>query len=366
MVGKNEIESPRLRALSNSENIDQALSSFWSEIESNGAPLIEEIEGDESHKLVTFIVRKEAGIERAAVASAVTGYYTTFENTVLSHLVGTDIMYRSVRVRNRTRTMYQLAVNYHEEPALIGSNWIQYAESWKPDPLNKNIQPFDLEKDGFGWADRVFSILELPDAFEDEYSFERGVPQGERLEFTLEDNLGQSREIWAYLPHGYDDKEKYPLLVFTDGWIYFDNMRTPTILDNLIAEGKIPPVIALFVNHPHGMRSKELYIDDNFINFFSTRFVDWLESQFSVSTAENRILVGNAAGGVFATYFALKHPDIFGGVISSSASFQYRGPDNGEPGWVIREYVEKERQNIRFYIDIGTLEQDPAVDNGGN
>jgi enterochelin esterase family protein len=371
MVDRCEIDSPTLQKLFESVNQgnSQEISSFWSQIERNGTPLIEDIEGFLTHKLVTFIVRNEPGIDRAAIACSLTGYSNTIKDTQLRLLPGTDILYRSVKARNGTRTMYQIGLNYNEEPAQIGSNWIRHAETWKPDPLNKHIQSMDLEKDGFGWADREFSTLELPDAFEDKYSSENeGVPKGERLEYSLEDaKIGQSRNVWAYLPPGYDKSTAYPLIVFTDGWLYYENMSAPTTLDNLIYEEKIPPVIAIFINHTPGNRSKELYCNEDFIDFVSTQFVGWFENEFSVSDSPNdRIVVGHAAGGFFASFLALHRPDLFGGVISTSASYWYRGSDNEEPGWVIRQYVEKEKQNIRFYIDIGTLEQDPAVDNGGN
>jgi len=61
--------------------------------------------------------------------------------------------------------------------------------------------------------------------------------------------LGNERPIWIYTPHRYAaDKNPYGLLVLSDGGLYVNTARVATTLDNLIAAGLIPPLVAVMVD----------------------------------------------------------------------------------------------------------------------
>ena len=78
------------------------------------------------------------------------------------------------------------------------------------------------------------------------------VPAGrvQRDKFTSK-LLGNERPIWIYTPHGYAaGKKPYGLLVLTDGGLYVNTARVATTLDNLIAAGLIPPLVAVMVENP--------------------------------------------------------------------------------------------------------------------
>ncbi|MBN1447828.1 MAG: hypothetical protein JXA28_07840, partial [Bacteroidetes bacterium] len=60
--------------------------------------------------------------------------------------------------------------------------------------------------------------------------------------------LGNLRPIRIYLPPGYDQgSDRYPVALFHDGMNYLTLAHAATVLDNLIHEGRIPPVIAVFI-----------------------------------------------------------------------------------------------------------------------
>src|SRR5262245_55728496 len=117
------------------------------------------------------------------------------------------------------------------------------------DPLNSRVHVFpdDDENNVKGWQS---SIVELPDAPTQPWSVPiAGVPAGDlvlhRFQSTI---LGEEHRVWIYTPHGYHPQhEPYSLLVLFDGWFYINLIPTPVILDNLIAAGRIPPLVTLFV-----------------------------------------------------------------------------------------------------------------------
>ena len=92
-----------------------------------------------------------------------------------------------------------------------------------------------------------------------------GVAQG-RLEGPFEFRAaafpGTVRRYWVYVPVGYDPARPPNLLVFQDGQRATNPggaLRVPAVLDNLIAQGAIPPTLGVFVT-PGNM--SEHYPDD--------------------------------------------------------------------------------------------------------
>src|SRR5439155_4003395 len=123
-------------------------------------------------------------------------------------------------------------------------------------------------------------------------------------------------------------------------------VQTPTILDNLIAEGKIPPLIALLVNSQR-TRSRDLVCSASFADFLAKELVPWARKNYHVSADPARAIVaGSSYGGLCATYAAGRHPRVFGNVLSQSGSFSYypgwqQNPADytTETGWLTRQFA---------------------------
>ncbi len=92
-----------------------------------------------------------------------------------------------------------------------------------------------------------------------ECTLKEGVPQGTVHEFTMssEDSKfypgikgAYKRQVFVYVPSQYKPGTAAPLLVVHDGASYAK--RLPPILDNLIAEKRLPPIIAVMLHHGGG------------------------------------------------------------------------------------------------------------------
>lgn len=352
-----EPESPRLlalkRALESGRGAD-ALGQFWREVERAGAPLVEPIKGDEENLLVTFLRRDGAAVKFVAV-------FPLARVNPLPHLFerieGTDLWFRSYRLRRDARFEYHISAQDSlapfaaREPTGAGG-WL---EDLRPDPLNPRrfVEPLDEQSpDGSPF---VSSVVELPGAPPQPYVAERaGVKKG-RVELIRYEGgvFGGGRRVWVYTPPGYRRAGRpYRLLVLFDGWQYTHTIPVPTILDNMIADGALPPTVAVMIDKKE--RVKELYLNPSFADFVAGEFMKWVRARYNVTRSPRESVVGGLSlGGVAAAYTAMRHPSVFGGVLSQSGAFQYRHED---PDGLIRRFTKIARLPVRFYLEAGLLE----------
>ncbi|HEX8293291.1 MAG TPA: alpha/beta hydrolase-fold protein [Pyrinomonadaceae bacterium] len=355
-AGSEEPESPRLSALRRAlgEGRGGAVEEFWREAAREGSPLVESIKGDEENLLVTFLWRDGAAEKYVAV-------FPFARVNPLPHLFarveGTDVWFRSYRLRRDARFEYMVAAHDSltpfaaREPAGAGG-WLA---SLRPDPLNPRrfVEPPDEESPGEG--EYVSSYLELPGAPPQPFVRERaGVRRGrvELIRYGGGEAEG-GRRVWVYTPPGYGPGGgPYRLLVLFDGWQYTHQIPTPTILDNMLADGVIPPTVAVMVDERD--RVEQFYLNPSFADFVAGELVPWVRRRYRVTLRpRGAVLGGLSLGGVAAAYTALRHPEVFGGVLSQSGAFQYRPED---PGGLIRQLAQSARRPLRFYLEAGLLE----------
>jgi enterochelin esterase-like enzyme len=146
--------------------------------------------------------------------------------------------------------------------------------------------------------------------------------------------LGYQLSYSTYVPAGFDAKIKgYPVLYVTDGYEYrhekMGNMIT--IVDNLIATGKIKPIVIVFVDHrepayrSNNRRMNELAMNEKYLKFFTEELIPEIEKQHPVTGGpEQRGILGTSMGGLTAAYFAFSRPDIFGLAGIQSPAFWFR------------------------------------------
>ena len=348
-------ESPRLLALKSALESGRggALDEFWRGVEREGAPLVEPIKDDDENLLVTFLRRDGAAVKFVAV-------FPFARVNPLPHLFarmeGTDLWYRSYRLRRDARFEYLVAAHDSlvpfaaKEPAGAGG-WL---EDLRPDPLNPRrlVEPPDGESPGAG--EYVSSYLELPGAPPQPFVRERpGVERGRVELIRYGGATGEGRRVWVYTPPGYKPAGRpYRLLVLFDGWQYTHAIPTPTILDNMIADGALPPTVAVMIDQRD--RMKELYLNPSFADFVAGELVPWVRRRYHVARSPRGAVVGGLSlGGVAAAYTAMRHPEVFGGVLSQSGAYQYR-PE--EPDSLIRRFATRARVAVRFYLEAGLLE----------
>src|SRR5262249_28260586 len=136
--------------------------------------------------------------------------------------------------------------------------------------------------------------------------------------------LGNERSVWVYTPPGYTpDGEPCGLLLLFDGAGYKGTVPAPTILDNLLAEGEIPPLVAVLVDNPDPQaRSRELPCHPPLVDCLAEELLPWLEQHYHITADPARRIVGGASyGGLAAAFVGFERPDLFGNVLAQSGSF---------------------------------------------
>ena len=238
--------------------------------------------------------------------------------------------------------------------------------------------------------------LDLP-AFGPLSYLQPGVPSGtvsEKIVHTSKIYDGMKSEYWIYVPAQYDPKVPAALMVFQDGsgYIHRDgNNPTLNVIDNLIAQKKIPVMIAVFINPgdiadspgtptynfvkaysdkwhrtlKDSMRST-LYdtVSDRYARFLRDEVLADVQSHYNLrKDAYSWAITGLSSGGICSFNAAWQMPDRFSRVISwigSFTSIQWKEdpalPDGGQ------DYAEKilreSKRNIRVWLQDGSTDQE--------
>lgn len=357
------VVSPRLAALQEDlrNGNAAALGRFWKEVERQGAPLVEPIPGDGRNLLVTFLWRGESKTRGIVILGSVAS------GAAMSRLPGSDVWFSSQTVRRDARFTYRLApvtswlISVNPESSRFDLDKVRAFAAF--DPLNpRRFPPGAAEEEWY-----VLSLVELPGAPPQPWRERRpGVTQGRVKQGHIESRLLQGRRLVEVYRPAVEGKGDLPLLVVSDGWSYSELISLPAILDNLIAAGEIPPLVAVMVNPPDPeMRDTDLACNAAYSSFLAEELIPWVRERYPVTLDPSRtVIAGASLGGLAAACAAVEHPGLFGNVLSQSGSFWWKPEADAEPEELRRRIAKEPRRPVRFYLDVGLMEVGPTRDDG--
>jgi len=138
---------------------------------------------------------------------------------------------------------------------------------------------------------------------------------------------------------------------------------TPTILDNMLADHRIAPIIVVFVANG-SKRMQELAANPDFADFVADELMPWVRQRYAVTSSPTKTAIGGSShGALMGTFVALRYPQLFGNVISQSASHWW-GPDGEDGEWLARTVATIGKLPVRFYMEVGVYETDRSADQG--
>ena len=239
-----------------------------------------------------------------------------------------------------------------------------------------------------------------------EMAVKEGVPQGTVYEFTMEskdskiypgiarepgtfgrpdpNNPGRllvsshpapyTRHLAVYVPKQYVAGTVAPFIVGADGP---DRMLFPA-LDNLIAEHKIPVMIAVSIGNGSGdAQGSERGLEYDTMSGLYAEFVEkevlpLVEKQYTVKLTrdpEGRATMGGSSGGSAAFSMAWYHPELYHRVLTYSGTYvNQQWPANSETPHGAWEYHEHLIPNspvkpIRIWMEVGDRDNLSTRDN---
>jgi enterochelin esterase-like enzyme len=335
-----------------------AVQKFWNTIEKSGAPIIESMNDSKDSFLVTFVWKgtpdtKNVLVDWPRIADAFPDQF------LMSHIDGTDVWFKTMKVRRGTRMFYRLSPNDPSGERPEGK-WQRMEQA---DPLNSKRDPDDPSAP----LDRARSLLELPGALPQPWYGKRGgVPRYAVVEEKIKSvPLNGERRVLVYTPPGYSKEHApYPTVYLTDGEDPDGLVFATWTFENLLADGKIPPVVVVRLANPdRPTRGNDLGCSDAFLSYLNDEVVSFIRKKYDTSPDPLQTLIGgDSLGGVTASCAGLRHSNTFGLILSQSGAYWYEltKADYAEPNWMARQFIAAQKLPLRFYMDAGTNEIDTS------
>jgi len=250
------------------------------------------------------------------------------------HADGTNFFWRTDTLPIDARVEYKL--------------WID--STWILDPLNPH-----RAKGGFGENSELrMSGYRESTADREDPKTARGAIDTLWIESAI---LHRRYPIYVYTPPGYTEGMLLPSIYATDGGDYLTLGRMDIILNNLIGEKRIQPLVAVFLDprtDPKSPSSNQRMIDysasDAFLEFLETEVAPLIQKNYRVSpNRRDRLIIGASMGGLISTYAVLQREGFFANSAAQSPAY-----------WQADSAVFKTLDRIKqtggtFYIQTGTI-----------
>lgn len=181
--------------------------------------------------------------------------------------------------------------------------------------------------------------------------------------------IDYQRTITVYVPAQYVPGTATPFLVMHDGPGFGKtDLTLPHVLDNLIAQRRVPAMMAIMITHGGGdaqghERGREYdTMSGKFAEFIEAEVLPLVEKNYSVTLTKNpegRAVMGNSSGGAAALIMAWYHPEWYHRVITYSGTFVNQqwpfDPETPGGAWDFHEKLipQSERKPIRLWMEVG-------------
>ncbi|GAA0496364.1 enterochelin esterase [Streptomyces sp. NPDC046215] len=357
-----DVQSPILRRLAEAVAAGdrEAGENFWRHAKATGTPLVEPDGTDPAYRLVTFVLRDDPAAPAADVLALL---HTVTDKDrhagdlaphLMAKVPGTDVWAISHRLRADHRASYQFHIargSREENLRADRASWLRILDTAVPDPLN--TAPVLPSRDGRNPS----SVMELPDAPAQPWALPRPeVARGESLATEVD-----GRRVTVHLPAGHRaGGGPYAVAVLLDGEMWGPVLGIGDTLDNLLAEGRIPPTVTLLVETMgRDRRMADLSCSGPFVDWLADVLLPWAAERHGATADPARTVVaGQSAGGLTAAFAAFRRPERFGNALSQSGSFWWPDGTEFDSGseWLTRQFAQRAKLPVRFHLEVGLQE----------
>ena len=185
-----------------------------------------------------------------------------------------------------------------------------------------------------------------------------------KLVVTTSHPAPYTRRVAVYVPKQYVPGTAAPFIVGADG----PDQVLFTALDNLIAQNRVPPMIAISIGNGSGdaqgsQRGLEYdTMSGRYAEFVETEVLPFVEKQANVKLTkdpEGRATMGGSSGGSAALIMAWYHPELYHRVLTYSGTYvNQQWPPSSETPHGAWEFHERLIPNtpvkpIRIWMEVG-------------
>jgi len=185
-----------------------------------------------------------------------------------------------------------------------------------------------------------------------------------KLIITTSHPAPYTRKVAVYVPKAYVPGIDAPFIVGADGT---DRMLF-TALDSLIAERKLPPLIAISIGNGTGdAQGSERGLEydtmsGRYAEFVENEVLPRVESEAHVKLTHNpdgRATMGGSSGGSCALIMAWYHPELYHRVLTYSGTYINQqwpyDPKSPHGAWEFHEHLipQSKRMPIRLWMEVG-------------
>ncbi|MFX4301402.1 alpha/beta hydrolase [Alicyclobacillus tolerans] len=171
--------------------------------------------------------------------------------------------------------------------------------------------------------------------------------------------LGEERTVKVYLPPNYDTHTAYPIVYCHDGLEFFTHGRVATIAQQLIAEGRLKPVLIAGIAVNLQQRNQDYAMDgtrhEAYCEFVLDECIPEIEQHYSVDPAQ-RSMAGISLGAVATLSMMLHKRSLFRHFMLFSGAYF---PSVQEALRMVADLSE-----YRAYMVVGDEEAEATTPNG--
>jgi iron(III)-enterobactin esterase len=179
-------------------------------------------------------------------------------------------------------------------------------------------------------------------------------------------NIDYKRKIGVYIPAQYKPGTEAPFMVVHDGPGHANGYKT--ILDNLIAQKRIPPIILISIANGGGdaqghERGKEYdNMNGDYAEYIETEVLPRVEKNCKVKLTKDpdgRAVQGSSSGGSASLIMAWFRPDLYHRVLTTSGTFVNQAwpfdPKYPDGAWGFHETLipSSPKKPLRIFLSVG-------------
>lgn len=227
-------------------------------------------------------------------------------------------------------------------------------------------------------------VIGPPYADAPELTARDGVPKGKVYRFTMRSAdskiypgisktapgqvVPYQRRVTVYVPNQYVAEKAAPFFVSQDS---LGSGQIPTILDNMIADHRLPAMVAIMIDSGGGdaqgsERGLEYdTVSGKYAEFIESEVIPQVERDYHVTLTKDpngRMTMGGSSGAACALTMAWYRPDLYHRVLSYSGTFVNQqsplNPESPHGAWEYHErFIPKSKAKpLRIWMHVGEFD----------